>query len=103
MGPVLNAVFDEDPQALAREGAALTLLIDDLLDALDRAPDYAPARRFESRLTASLDLFVEALVLAQEGLERFDNDSILEATGLFEASLDAFNEAKSEYQALNFC
>lgn len=103
MEPVLDAVFAEDAQALAREGAELQLLIADLLDALDRAPDYPPARKFESRLRASLDLFVRGIEAAQEGLAAFDEDKLKEGTGLFETSLSSFNEAKSEYQLLDFC
>jgi hypothetical protein len=103
MGPVLDAAYAQDASKLAREGAKLKLMIADMKDALDRAPDYPPARRFESRLTASIDLFVQGVEASQEGAATSDEQKLLEATGLFQAASDAFQESKSEYQSLSFC
>lgn len=90
MAPALDAVFDEDPQAAARERTKLDLLIGDLLAALETGPDYAGARTMETRLEAGIDAFQNGLDAAEEG-------AFEEATGFFEVGLELFNDAKSEF------
>jgi len=90
MAPALDAVFEGDLQATARERARLDVIIDDLFAALDAGEDYAPAGAMERRLVASIEAFNSGLDAASEG--RYE-----EAAGLFEVGSDLFAEAKDEF------
>lgn len=90
MAPALDAVFEGDRQAAARERTKLDLLIGDLLAALETGPDYAGARTLETRLDASVTAF-------QDGLDAAVQSDFEGAAGYFEVGLELFNEAKAEF------
>lgn len=100
MGPALDALAEDDAQSAARERAKLEVLADDVRDALELGPDYVAARTFETRLTASLDTFLEGLDAFERGQTEFDPSAFEQASGLFEASIDLYNEAKGEFQVV---
>ncbi|MDQ3401898.1 MAG: hypothetical protein M3548_00695 [Actinomycetota bacterium] len=97
MGPTLDALANDDAQSAARERAKLDVLVDDVRAALEQGPDLAAARTFETRLTASLGTFLDGLDAFERGSTELDASAFDEASGLFEASSDLFDEATMEF------
>lgn len=90
MGPALDAVFEDDRQAAARERTRLDVIVGDLLAALESGPDFAGARTLETRLEASVSAFQSGLDAAEEG----DFEA---AAGFFEVGGELFADAKAEF------